>query len=74
MQLTVSGYAPGFSTYRVTSGTVNVRAGAGTNYAKLDTLQRGDEVTVVGKTGNWARIAYGGAQAFVSLSYLKEVK
>ena len=74
VQLTVSGYAPGFSTYRVTSGTVNVRAGAGTNYAKLDTLQRGDEVTVVGKTGNWARIAYGGAQAFVSLSYLKEVK
>ena len=74
VQLTVSGYAPGFSTYCVTSGTVNVRAGAGTNYAKLDTLKRGDEVTVVGKTGNWARIVYGGAQAFVSLSYLKEVK
>lgn len=74
VQLAVSGYAPGFSTYRVTSGTVNVRAGAGTNYAKLDTLKRGDEVTVVGKTGNWARIVYGGAQAFVSLSYLKEVK
>ena len=74
VQLTVSGYAPGVSTYRVTSGTVNVRAGAGTNYAKLDTLRRGEEVTVLGRTGNWARIAYGGAQAFVSLSYLQEIK
>ncbi len=49
-----------------TSDTVNVRAGAGTDYDKVGKLKWGTETTVVGETDNgWYEVAYNDATAFI---------
>lgn len=62
---------------RVTSRTLNVRSGPGTDYPVMDRLKRGDEVLVVAESdGNdgWAmiRIEGDGLEGYVSARLLSE--
>ena len=66
-----SGTTTGNQTGTVTTG-LNVRSGAGTNYAKVGSLSSGDKVTIyetktIG-TAKWGRI---GTNRWISLAYVK---
>jgi|CXWL01.1.fsa_nt_gi endonuclease YncB( thermonuclease family) len=56
----------------VTASSLNVRAGAGAENAIVGRLARGAEVTIVARTGEWARLAPTGSHesGWVSSSYL----
>ena len=58
----------------ISSGTLNVRAGAGTDFAVVGLLQKNDTVTVLGsqKNGNdlWYEIEKGTLKGFVSAAYI----
>lgn len=49
---------------------VNVRSGPGTSYAKLGTLTKDQQVTKLGSSGKWMKIAYGSGYAYVHGQYL----
>jgi len=52
-------------------GVLNVRSGAGTGYAKTDTLPKGTEVLVLSAANGWSRILYHGTKTgYVSSAYL----
>lgn len=68
---TAAGDATAGTTMTVTASTLNVRAGAGTNYRTIGTLKHGDTVCVTGTTGQWRQIAWQGGVAYVHGSYLK---
>ncbi len=57
------------STVQVTADWLNVRQGAGTGYAKVKHLTRGDKVTLLEVNGNWGRYSDG----WISLNYVKYV-
>jgi len=60
---------------KVAAGQVlNVRAGAGTNTKILGTLNNGAKVTITGTKGDWYKITYNGAKAYVNKAYIKVVK
>lgn len=64
----VSGSAVTVSTR---SGGLNVRAGAGTSYAKLGSLYKGETVIELSSSGGWSRILYHGIKTgYVSSQYL----
>ncbi|MHA6690029.1 SH3 domain-containing protein [Devosia sp. A449] len=52
------------------TSNVNVRSGPGTNYAVVDTVQRGTTVDVQQCQGSWCFIAKPGPDGWVSASYL----
>ncbi|HWR22979.1 MAG TPA: SH3 domain-containing protein [Feifaniaceae bacterium] len=54
------------------NGSVNIRSGPGTSYAKLGEFKKGDSVVVVGATGSWSIIKWGTGTAYVSSSYLSK--
>ena len=54
----------------VTATTLNVRKGAGTAYARMGKLTKGDKVQVLSVENGWAKVAYGNAVGYVSLNYL----
>jgi hypothetical protein len=57
----------------VTSDTLNVRSGPGTNYAVVGTLKKGAAVTVVGRSADskWAKLSFSDvAEAWASAQYL----
>lgn len=56
--------------YYATS-TVNVRSGPSTAYGIVGELSYGDRVTVAGSSGNWYRINWNNAYAYVSSTYLR---
>lgn len=56
--------APGVAT-----GSVNMRTGPGTNYAKITTIPAGAPVEVFG-CSSWCQVAYGGAQGYASARYI----
>lgn len=56
----------------VTADTLNVRTGPGTEYDQQGTLAQGDEVQVLAWEGDWCRIQYKGAEAYVSAQFLAE--
>jgi uncharacterized protein YgiM (DUF1202 family) len=64
---------PGSQLVRVTSATLNVRNGPGTNYAAFATLRRGQEVRVTGQSSGWYRIAVNGRTGYISASYTQVV-
>ena len=57
--------APAFAT-----GSVNVRTGPGTGYAKVDTLRRGEAVDVQYCRGSWCYVEKRGPDGWVSANYL----
>lgn len=53
------------------SGALNVRSGAGTGYAKIGTIAKGETVLVLSTANGWSRILYHGSKTgYVSASYL----
>ena len=57
----------------VTADTLNVRTGPGTEYDVQGSLPYGTEVQVLATEGEWCRIQYKGAEAYVSAAYLTAV-
>ncbi|MEL7609015.1 MAG: SH3 domain-containing protein [Bacillota bacterium] len=53
---------------------VNVRSGPGTSYSKLGELAKDQEVTKLGASGKWIKIAYGSGSAYVHGQYLTATK
>lgn len=64
----VSGNASRVSTQ---SGSLNVRSGASTSYARVASLPKGETVIVLSASGGWSRILYHGTKTgYVSSQYL----
>ena len=56
----------------VTSGSLNVRSGAGTSYGIIDRLGNGDSVVILYGNDRWSRILYSGNKiGYVATPYLK---
>lgn len=59
------------ATVRISSGSLNIRSGAGTSYSKIGTLSKGETVLVLSTSGGWSRILYHGTKTgYVSAQYL----
>ncbi|MGG0461611.1 SH3 domain-containing protein [Priestia aryabhattai] len=58
-------------TYIVTASTLNVRSGAGTNYASIGSVTKGQKLSVVSKSGGWYKINYNGRTGYVSSDYVQ---
>lgn len=55
----------------VSSGTLNVRSGAGTDYGKVGALSKGETVIRLSTANGWSRVLYGGTKTgYVSAQYL----
>lgn len=53
------------------SSALNVRSGAGTSYARVGSLSKGETVVVLSSSGGWSRILYHGIKTgYVSSQYL----
>ena len=57
----------------VTTGTLNVRKGPATSYAKLGTLSKGTTVQIVGQDSStgWYKIKYKSGYGYISYKYVK---
>lgn len=65
---TVAGTA---ATVKTQSTSLNVRSGAGTSYARIGSLAKGETVLVLSNSGGWSRILYSGTKTgYVSAQYL----
>ena len=59
------------ATVKLSSGTLNVRSGAGTSYSKIGSLSNGKVVLVLSTSNGWSRILYNGTKTgYVSANYL----
>ena len=59
------------ATVKTNSGALNVRSGAGTGYAKIGTLSKGESVLILSTSNGWSQILYHGSKTgYVSASYL----
>jgi uncharacterized protein YraI len=54
----------------VVTGDLNLRSGPGTGYGVIDTMPAGAYVDVLGCTGSWCEVAFGGITGYASASYL----
>ena len=81
MYLEGSGVTIGGSTggSTVTSGnqyyattSLNLRRGPGTNYDRIGWLEKGESVTLISVTGNWAKVNWKGTQCYAFFKYLKQ--
>ena len=55
----------------VSSGSLNIRSGPGTNYQKTGSLYKGESVVVLSSSGEWTNILFNGsATGYVSSKYL----
>ena len=52
---------------------LNVRSGPGTNYAIKGSLKRGQQIHVISEVNGWAKFVYENKEAYVSMTYLKNV-
>lgn len=65
---TVSGSPVSVNT---SSGSLNVRSGAGTSYAKTGSVSKGEVVIILSSSGGWSRVLFGGTKTgYVSSQYL----
>lgn len=59
------------ATVSTIGSNLNVRSGAGTGYAKIGSLTKGDQVVILSQSGGWSRILYHGSKTgWVSSQYL----
>lgn len=59
------------ATVIISSGSLNVRSGAGTSYSKIASLYKGEVVIVLSNSGSWSKILYNGTKTgYVSSQYL----
>lgn len=55
----------------VTSGTLNVRSGAGTSHSRIASLSKGSVVLKISTSGEWSRVIFSGSKVgWVSSKYL----
>lgn len=67
----ITAAAGSMATVNVNSGTLNVRSGAGTSYARIGSLYKGETVIVLSNSGGWSKILYHGTSiGYVSSQYL----
>ncbi len=57
------------SYFKLTGGNVNIRAGAGTDFAVIGSADKGATYAIVGRTGNWYKTYYRGKTGYISASY-----
>ncbi|MEH7415056.1 SH3 domain-containing protein [Neobacillus drentensis] len=68
---TTSGTAATSGTYYVNATSLNVRSGAGTGYASIGKLNKGQAVSVKSDLGNgWYQINYNGRTGYVSKQFV----
>lgn len=60
---------PTASYIRCTGENVNIRAGAGTDYAILGQAEKGTTYAIIGKTGNWYKTYYRNKIAYIYAQY-----
>ncbi|PWM63500.1 MAG: hypothetical protein DBX63_01220 [Clostridia bacterium] len=65
-----SGIVDGSRYYATTS--LNLRKGPGTNYDRIGWLEKGESVTLISVTGNWAKVNWKGTQCYAFFKYLKQ--
>ena len=59
------------ATVKTQSTSLNVRSGAGTNYAVKDSVPKGEIVIILSTTNSWSKILYNGTKTgYVSSQYL----
>ncbi len=61
--------APNAQYIKTTGNSVNLRSGAGTNYAVLGQVHEGESYAVLGKTGKWYKIYYKNQPAYLYADY-----
>lgn len=54
---------------RCTGDNVNIRSGAGTDYAVLGSAEKGTMYAIIGKTGSWYKTYYRNKVAYIYASY-----
>lgn len=60
---------------KISSGTLNVRSGAGTNYSSLGSLKNGQAVTIIDSSNaDWYAIKYNNNLGYVSKQYITKTK
>lgn len=52
-----------------TTGNVNMRTGAGTDYAKITTIPKGTNISVLSVGSGWTQVSYAGMTGYISNSY-----
>lgn len=58
-------------TVNITSGSLNIRSGAGTDYSIIGSLKKGEVVLELSSSSGWSKIVYFGTKVgYVSSSYL----
>ena len=59
-----------YAQYINCTGTgVNIRSGAGTEFATVGVAEKGTSYAVLGKVGNWYKTFYRGKEAYISASF-----
>ena len=53
-----------------TTAAVNLRTGPGTGYFKLTVVPKGTFLTILGYSGNWVNISYGGYTGYIYSGYV----
>ena len=51
---------------------LNLRKGPGTSYARIGWLEKGESVTLISVTGNWAKVNWKGTECYAFFEYLKQ--
>ena len=49
---------------------MNLRKGPGTSYARIGWLEKGETVTLISVSGNWAKVNWKGTQCYAFFKYL----
>ncbi|MBR3835646.1 MAG: SH3 domain-containing protein [Clostridia bacterium] len=52
--------------------SLNMRKGAGMEYAVIESIPYGTKISVTGECDGWARVSYSGKVGWVSLSYIEK--
>lgn len=61
-------------TVNTKSGALNVRSGAGSGYAVIGQVKKGDKVIIVSKGSKWHKIEFGAGTGYVSAEYIKDIR
>ena len=55
----------------VAGGTINVRKGPGTSYAKVTTVYTGKSVTVTAKENGWYKVSFDGTSGYIRADFIE---
>ena len=52
-----------------TTGDVNLRTGAGTDYSRITVIYKGSKITVLSVGNGWSQVSYNGQTGYISNKY-----